>query len=56
MRVSQQIAAAIVASFFVFGVIETFAENLNVVHLFLLAVLGFAWCEADVRDRVLACR
>ena len=48
---ADRIAALIVASFMIFGIVEVFAEDLAVLHLFVLAVLGFAWCKADVRAR-----
>ncbi len=41
----------ILASFVVAGILEPFAEELWVVHMFVLLILLFAWCKADVKRR-----
>ena len=48
----QHYLLAIASSFALFGVLETAVDpDIAVIHMFLLAVLGFAWCKADVRAR-----
>ena len=46
----RDIAAAILISFALFGVIEFFNEDVWIIHSILLALLGYAWCKTHAQD------
>ena len=56
MSRSKLLIIVFISSFAVSGVIESFvgmeaANSVGMIHVFVIAVICFAWCKADVEER-----
>ena len=56
MSRSQLLIICFVASFAISGIIESIvrgkaADSVGLIHVFVIAVICFAWCKADVAER-----
>ena len=53
---SKLLIIVLISSFAVSGIIEgvlssAAADSVNLIHIFVIAVICFAWCRADIEDR-----